>query len=87
MFAKPRNRGNVRKREKQGDDETEEQETEVQRQAKQQKKNPMAFSTKTEGGSSSVKLLYESDRRLQQSDDQGATRQVETETATDRDAR
>ena len=87
MFSKPRNRGNVRKRGAESEKEQDEAETDVVRHAKQQKKNPMAFSTKTETANQSAKLLYESDRRIQQADDQGATRQVETETATDRDAR
>lgn len=82
-----RNRGNVRKRGGEEDEVPDGEETEIVRENKMHKKNPLAFSTKREGAGESVKLLYKSDRQLQQADDQGATREVETETATDRDAR
>lgn len=88
FISKPRkNRGNVRKRESIEEDPEADGETEIGRQAKAQKKNPMAFTTKREGGGEKVKLLYESSRQIQQADDQGATRELETETAKDRDAR
>lgn len=90
-FAKPRrNRGNIRKRpaaDEVEDTQTLDDDTEVVRKAKAQKSAPLAFSTKQGSDKGSVKLLYESDRVLQQASDQGATRMLETETETDRDAR
>lgn len=91
-FKKPRrNRSNMRKRPN-DDFEDEElvsglEEREALQRAKLQKQAPNTFSTKEPSSKQSVKLLYESDRNLQQATDQGATREVETETATDRDAR
>ena len=91
-FAKPRkNRNNVRKRPT-AEDEDESQEgamneREALQKAKLQKKATNTFTTKEDHTNKGVKLLYESDKKLQQASDQGATREVETETATDRDAR
>ena len=91
-FVKPRrNRNNVRKRlASEADDDdlgTALEEREAAQKAKLQKQAPNTFSTKERDSAQGVKLLYESDRKLQQATDQGATREVETETATDRDAR
>lgn len=73
--------------EEEADDDDDDLALEGMRKAKQQKKAPLTFSTKDEASHQSVKLLYESDRKLQQASDQGATREVETETAKDNDAR
>ena len=63
------------------------EDTEIVRKAKVQKAAPLAFTTKQDSSNKPVKLLYESDRGVQQASDQGATRSLETETETDRDAR
>lgn len=91
-FSKPsRNRGNLRKRNVEEEVEDDSafalEDLEGMRKAKIQKKTPLTFSTKDEAKNKSVKILYESDRKLQQASDQGATREVETETAKDNDAR
>lgn len=91
-FAKPRrNRNNVRKRptveDEEGPRDSALEEREDLQRAKLQKKATNTFTTKEASTGRGVKLLYESDRNLQQASDQGATREVETETATDRDAR
>lgn len=91
-FAKPRrNRGNIRKRPADEEAEGASQEPEAEqislRRAKLQKAAPLSFTTKQESDKGAVKLLYESERGVQQASDQGATRTLETETETDRDAR
>lgn len=91
-FKKPkRNRSNMRKRPAEEVDEEElllaAEEREALQKAKMQKQTPNTFSTREAKNKQGLKLLYESDKQLQQSTDQGATREVETETAKDRDAR
>ena len=91
-FAKPRrNRGNIRKRptdeEEEGVARDSDAEETVLPKAKLQKATPLSFTTKQGSDKGAVKLLYESERGVQQATDQGATRTLETETETDRDAR
>jgi hypothetical protein len=83
-FARRKNRGNLRKRaaEEDGDDA----ETGVMRKAQKAKDAPLAFTTKREDKFETFK--FESSNVIQQATgDQGATRQLETETQHDRDAR
>ncbi len=91
MFKSRRNRSNVRKRPASEEDEDDltpaMEEREAIQRGKLQKKAPNTFTTNDVGSKDSVKLMHESNRTLQQATDQGATREVETETATDRDAR
>ena len=91
MFKPRKNKSNVRKRpasEEEDDEVTPAmEEREAIQRAKMQKSAPNTFRTQDTASKKSVKLLHESDRMLQQATDQGATREVETETATDRDAR
>lgn len=91
IFKSRKNRANVRKRpatEEEDDDlASAMDEREAIQRAKMQKQAPNTFSTQDTAKQKSVKLLHESDRMLQQATDQGATREVETETAKDRDAR
>ena len=92
MFQARKNRSKVRKRAASEEDDDDEltpamDEREAIQRAKMQKSAPNTFSTQETANKKSVKLLHESDRMLQQATDQGATREVETETATDRDAR
>lgn len=79
-------RGNIRKRaaEEEGD-EGGPGAGGVQRKAQRAKEAPLAFTTKREDKFETFK--FESSDRLQQTGDQGATRQLETETQHDRDAR
>ena len=90
-FKARRNRANVRKRPV-SDEEDDEltsamEEREAIQRAKMQKQAPNTFTTQSGANKNGIKLLHESDKMLQQATDQGATREVETETATDRDAR
>ena len=91
-FSKARrNRGNIRKRnvedEEDDDNELALEDLEGMRKAKVQKQAPLTFTTKEDTSHQPVKLLYQSDGKLQQASDQGATRELETETAKDNDAR
>lgn len=98
-FAKRRNRGvaNIRKRaedEEQQDGEGQDDEASVQRRSKAQRGDPVAFSTKraVDGaqdgeGIKDIRFTYDSNRGIQQQHDARVTGMLETETATDRDAR
>ena len=83
-FARRKNRGNIRKRGAE-DDAEDTSETGVVKKAQKAKDAPLAFTTKKEDKFETFK--FESSNLLQQSGDQGATRQLETETQHDRDAR
>jgi hypothetical protein len=83
-----KNRGNLRKRAT--EDETaapaEDDQTAVVRKAKQQRGEPLAFSTKKDGPQD-VAVTYASTAAALAARDESATRALETETEFDRDAR
>ena len=83
-----RNRGNIRKRPTadEGGSGDEEDATKVVRKAKTVRGEPLTFTNKQEGAEE-VHVTYESNKAIQSGKDNLATRELETETATDRDAR
>jgi RING finger protein 113A len=87
-FAKRKNRGNMRKRaaaEGEGEEEQDDG-TQVVRKAKQQRGEPLAFTTKKEDREE-VLFKYEGTRALPKQRDDLATRALNTETEFDRDGR
>lgn len=85
-FARRKNRGNIRSKRAADDDGGDSGgEGGVQRKAQRTKEAQLAFTTKKEDKFETFK--FESSNVVQQSGDQGATRQLETETEHDRDAR
>lgn len=83
-FAKRnKNRGGLRKRA--AEDDGGGDASGVVRKAKVAKDSSMAFTTKRDDRLETFK--FESDRTLQQRDDQGATRLLDVDTEADRDAR
>ena len=85
-FARRKNRGNMRKRAVEGEEEEQDDGTQVVRKAKQQRGEPLAFTTKKED-KEEVLLKYEGTRALPKSRDDLATRTLNTETEFDRDGR
>jgi RING finger protein 113A len=85
-FAKRKNRGNMRKRDVGDGAEENEDSTQVVRKAKQQRGDPLAFSTKKED-KDEVLFKYEGSRALPKERDDLATGTLNTETEFDRDGR
>jgi hypothetical protein len=83
-----KNRGNLRKRatEDEAAAPAEDDQTAVVRKAKQQRGEPLAFSTKKDGPQD-VAVTYASTAAALAARDESATRALETETEFDRDAR
>lgn len=84
-----KNRGNLRKRGTEDEAtaaQAEDDQTAVVRKAKQQRGEPLAFSTKKDG-SQDVAVTFASTAAALAARDESATRALETETAYDRDAR
>jgi len=92
-FNKRKQRGNVRKRKEEADDEPEEEQSAVVRLPKAKKESALDFSSSKvnnlEPGAvrDGTKFKVESSRLVQQNTDNGATRELETETQKDRDGR
>jgi hypothetical protein len=92
-FNKRKQRGNVRKRKEEADDEPEEEHSPVVRLSKAKKESALDFSSSKvnnlEPGAvrDGTKFKVESSRLVQQNTDNGATRELETETQKDRDGR
>eukprot|EP00879_Flechtneria_rotunda_P020069 GHRR01021105.1.p1 GENE.GHRR01021105.1~~GHRR01021105.1.p1 ORF type:complete len:218 (+),score=38.38 GHRR01021105.1:63-716(+) len=81
-----KSRGNLRKRASEDTEEPEQDNTAVVRKAKQQKADPLSFSTKKER-ETDVCVTYTSTGAALAARDDTATRALETETEFDRDAR
>ncbi|KAK3235114.1 hypothetical protein CYMTET_54666 [Cymbomonas tetramitiformis] len=86
-FKKRKDRGNVRKRANVSDDEGEARGSSVVRSSKAKKESAIEASSSKGKTGGSTRFAYESNRQVQTHNDQGATKMLETETATDRDAR
>ena len=93
-FNKRRQKGNLRKRQEQEDDPAEEERSTVVRPTKAKKESALDFSSTNKAGRlepgavrDGTRFKVESSRLVQQNTDNGATRELETETEKDRDAR
>jgi hypothetical protein len=86
-FKQRKNRGNMRKRPTEDEQDAAEEETAVVRKQKQQRGDPLAFTTKQEGKRDDVAVTFASIAGSLAAKDTTATRELETETAYDRDAR
>jgi len=84
-FKQRRSRGNIRKRAVDASDD-EQDATQIVRKGKHLKGDPLAFSTKKDA-KEEVNLTFESNKALQSSASNDATRHLQTETEFDRDAR
>lgn len=88
-FPKKKNRGNIRKRPNEDEGQAvdaQEDDSAVVRKAKTVRGDPLAFSNKVEGADE-VHVTWESSKALQTGKDETVFKMLETETATDRDAR
>ena len=86
-FKQRKNRGNIRKRPTEDDGDAAAEETAVIRKQKQQRGDPLAFTTKQEGKREDIAVTFASVAGALAAKDTTATRANETETAYDRDAR
>ncbi len=85
-FSKKKNRGHIRKRTVDTDEPGDTTDVAVTK-SKFSKAGAAAFTTKKAEDEKLQTFKFESAKTLQQQTDQGATRSLETETQTDRDAR
>ena len=86
-FSKKKNRGNLRKRPRDGDEADVPEAAAPLAKTKPGKAGPIAFTTKRTDDEKLQTFKFEGNKALQQQTDQGATRSLQTETQTDRDAR